>query len=329
MSNTTSPLVSVIIPAYNIESYLSQTIESVIHQSYKNIEIIIVNDGSIDTTEEIIQAYAHIDKRIIMINQSNKGLSAARNAGFKIAQGEYFCIIDADDIMLPEKIATQLTFLEHNASSDVTYSKVYYFSDSTFDIYTRNLATPDSLQVYKKLLQNGNFISPNSVFFRRSVFDTMGGFDEQLYSSEDFDYWLLLSFKGVHFLHQDSYLTLCRMRKNSMTSNGVRMYSTVIDVFKKYFAYTKYPVWKKMTSYQYIKNSLLLSISRLRQPPAKHKASHTDVLGAPHHTFLNISYYVNSIFMVLKKIKFLMTFKKVYNKDLERYLTMIELHKNI
>lgn len=320
MNNKSQKLVSVIIPAYNIEKYISQTIESVIRQTYKNIEIIIVNDGSTDNTPKIIQEYSQKDKRVKVINQSNKGLSAARNSGLKIAKGEYLCIIDADDIMMPEKIESQFIFLEDNPLGDFTYSKVRYFINNTSDIYVRDLSTPNgTTSVYKKLLQSGNFISPNSVFFRRSVFDEFGGFDEKLRSSEDFDYWLYLSKRGVNFLHQDKYLTLCRSRKDSLTADSVTMYSSVINVFEKHIFNSRNKFLAKIMYTQYVKNIFLLYFSILRKP----KSKNIDVMGVGSN-FLSLSYYLNNIYMFLKKLKFLLTFKKINDKVLKDYLIFIE-----
>lgn len=303
MSNNPQKLVSIVIAAYNIEKYVSQTIESALNQTYKNIEVIIVNDGSTDGTSNIIETYAKKDTRIVIFNQANKGVSAARNAGFKIAKGEYFCIVDADDIMLPIKIESQVDFLENNSSADFAYSKVYYFIDGTHAIYRHDLATISGAHVYEKLLQYGNFIYTSTVFFRRNVFDQFGGFDENLRSAEEFDYWLSLSQRGVNFLHQNKYLTLCRSRNNGLTSDSVTMYLTAVAVLEKHMANSKNKLLSKITNYQYLKSKFLLYVSS------------------------NI--VLNKAYALLKKIKFLMTFKKVHDKNVQDYLIMIESHTAI
>ena len=99
-----NPLVSVIIPIYNVEKYLEQCLLSIIHQSYKNLEIILINDGSPDGCKEICNKYAKIDTRIILINQLNGGLSVARNSGIGIARGEYFLFVDSDDWVSIEEV---------------------------------------------------------------------------------------------------------------------------------------------------------------------------------------------------------------------------------
>ena len=94
-----NPLVSVIIPIYNVEKYINKTINSVINQTYKNLEIILVNDGATDNSLEICKKYNEIDSRIMIIEKENGGLSSARNAGLDVAKGEYISLIDGDDFI--------------------------------------------------------------------------------------------------------------------------------------------------------------------------------------------------------------------------------------
>ena len=107
-----SPLITTIIPAYNVEEYVINAIQSVLDQSYKNVELIIVNDGSTDNTEQIIKEnYPSIN----LITQKNKGLSGARNTGIENSKGEYIAFLDADDQWLPDKLEKQVEFaLKHN-----------------------------------------------------------------------------------------------------------------------------------------------------------------------------------------------------------------------
>lgn len=314
MKDNTQKLVSVIIAAYNSEQYISQAIESVCAQTHRNIEVIVIDDGSTDGTRTIVEAYAKADNRIRIITQSNKGPSAARNAGFRAATGEYFSIVDADDIVLPLKIQTQLAVLEEAPSVDFCYSNVYYFIDGTYTLYRHDLITASGPAVYKKLIQYGNFIYTSTVFFRRAVFDRWGGFDEGLHSAEEFDYWLLLAEHGVRFLHHDEYLTLCRSRGNGLTSDSVTMYSAAVAVFKKHL-HTRFA---RMTSYQFLKQKALLYIARLRRPALSTEHQQGSVHGS------GIRSYIHTIYTLLKKIKFSTAFKQVHDEDLERYLKAVE-----
>lgn len=101
---------SVVVPVYNVEAYISETIESIITQSCQNIEIILINDGSTDNSGIICESYAKIDSRIIVIHQRNSGVSAARNRGIDLAKGEYICFVDGDDTIDSDMIELLYTF---------------------------------------------------------------------------------------------------------------------------------------------------------------------------------------------------------------------------
>jgi len=108
------PLVSIVLPAYNAEKFISTTIESVLNQGYNNIEVLIVNDGSTDATEKLIVSKRDI--RIRYFNQENKGVSAARNVGLANMKGDYFCFLDADDVLPPNSLEARLKVFEENPS---------------------------------------------------------------------------------------------------------------------------------------------------------------------------------------------------------------------
>ena len=224
-------LVSIIVPAYNVAQYIRQSLSSILLQTYRELEIIIVNDGSTDNTGEILTEYEKKDPRIIVITQQNKGLAAARNTGLKQAKGEYLCIFDSDDIMLPDKISQQHEFLELHSEHGVCYSGSYHFMDDNKNIYHHPVGVLSGSQ-YESLL-HGNIINPNTVFFRHSVFEKYGGFDETLRSAEDWDYWLTLTYNGVRFGYQPLKLTLYRVRNNSLSANSIMMSQTPISVLDK------------------------------------------------------------------------------------------------
>ncbi|MFR4520339.1 MAG: glycosyltransferase family 2 protein, partial [Fusobacterium sp.] len=121
--------VSVIIPVYNVEKYIRQCLESVINQTLKDIEIIVVNDGTKDNSMKIVEKYVS-DKRIKIINKENGGISSARNAGMEIAQGEYIYFIDSDDFVDKEVLSTLYKNSE-NGKMDIVFSNFSYYSDRT------------------------------------------------------------------------------------------------------------------------------------------------------------------------------------------------------
>lgn len=120
--NSVSPLVSILTPAYNAEIYISQAITSIIDQSYSNWELIIIDDGSSDSTKDIIKSFQ--DSRIKLITQSNSGVSRARNRGLEIARGKYITFLDADDILPPQSISLRVQYLEANRDIDLVDGEV-------------------------------------------------------------------------------------------------------------------------------------------------------------------------------------------------------------
>ncbi|MCL2744570.1 MAG: glycosyltransferase [Planctomycetaceae bacterium] len=186
------PLVSVIIPAYNSEKFVAETIQSVISQTYANWECIVVNDGSTDNTAEVVKPFLQ-DDRIRLVHKENGGLSSARNAGMEKATGELFAFLDADDIWLPEKLEKSIAFFNQHPEAGVCGTNKQnfnsqgiipnsaetggvYSSDATVAIFTAELSIPAS-----------------SIMIRRRVWDTIGGFDEHYRYAEDYDFLLRAS----------------------------------------------------------------------------------------------------------------------------------------
>lgn len=141
-----APIVSVIVPIYKVENYLKSCIDSVLAQTMKDIEIILVDDGSPDRCGDICEEYALKDDRIIVIHQKNQGLSAARNSGISIAKGEYFVFVDSDDIIQDTMIERLLNCLTAS-DAEMSICKIAPFSDNNFN----QLRTPNSSQINLRL----------------------------------------------------------------------------------------------------------------------------------------------------------------------------------
>jgi glycosyltransferase involved in cell wall biosynthesis len=120
--NKTDALVTIIMPAYNAQEYIHESINSVLNQTYQNWELVVINDGSTDTTSQTVSSFG--DQRIFLIEQKNKGVSAARNAGLDIARGEYITFLDADDSLPPESLEARVRFLESHTDIDVVDGRI-------------------------------------------------------------------------------------------------------------------------------------------------------------------------------------------------------------
>lgn len=192
-------MISVIIPVYNAEKSIEKSLISIKNQTWEGVfEIILVNDGSSDRSKTIIENYQqnHQDQNIILINQENSGVSKARNAAMKIAQGDYIALLDSDDEWLPEKTEKQMKFLE-NQNIDFI-SSLWNNENITFPY---KLHPPNKLVkiTLKKLLFKITGQTSTAIF-KRKIFENTGFFDENQNYSEDANYWMRISEKNQMYL---------------------------------------------------------------------------------------------------------------------------------
>lgn len=226
-----NPLVSIVVPAYNAERHIKDAVDSAIGQTYKNIEIMVVDDGSTDGTKKELESYIKNNK-IIYLYQKNKGLSGARNAGINQARGEYIALLDADDMFRPAKIEKQLFFLKNNSDCDFCYTDVEFFRDGIPNKILKSHFKYYSGNVFEHLLK-ANFINPSTLFFRKQIFDKFGMFDESFKRAEDLEYYLRVSLDGARFCFINELLFLSRIRKSgNLQSNQVLMQSSILKIFE-------------------------------------------------------------------------------------------------
>lgn len=192
-SASDQPLVSVIIPAYNAEAYILHTLNSVLSQTYKNIEVVVVDDGSRDGTVQIVETIIQKDDRVILLRQPNSGVSVARNRAIEKSRGEYIAPIDADDIWYSQKIEKQVNCMLHEGTST---GLVYAWS---VQINKKGLLTggysafPIEGDVFPALIMC-NFIGNGSVpLIRRVCFDRIGGYNTHVEPCEDYDLQLRIA----------------------------------------------------------------------------------------------------------------------------------------
>jgi glycosyltransferase involved in cell wall biosynthesis len=186
--NKQKPLVSVIIPTHNRAWVLKEAIDSVLAQDFKDFELIVVDDGSTDNTGQILDAY---DQDLIVLRQSNRGVSAARNRGITAAGGRLVTFLDSDDLWLPRKLSSQVDFFNSNPAAVI---------NQTEEIWIRNGERVNPKDRHRKV--SGMIfeqslalclVSPSAVMIKRSLFDEVGLFDESLTACEDYDLWLRIS----------------------------------------------------------------------------------------------------------------------------------------
>lgn len=210
-----TPLISVITPAYNAETTIAKTIQSVLSQTYTRFELIIVNDGSLDRTLEVIKSFQ--DARIKVFSYPNQGQSASRNRGISRSMGDYIAFLDADDLWTSDKLEAQLNALQKNPHADVAYSWSN-FIDQNDCLLHQGCYVKANGNVYTKLL-GGNFLENGSnPLIRRSALAMSGNFDESLATASDWDMWLRLAAQS-QFVCVPVPQILYRVSSTSLSAN--------------------------------------------------------------------------------------------------------------
>ncbi len=183
--------VSILLPVYNAEKYLTSSIESILNQTYQNFEFIIADDCSNDNSVSIIKSYAQKDKRItVLLNEKNLGIAANRNKLFShiSINSEYIALFDADDICLQNRLISQINFLKSNPDIDVVGSSLIVINEFSQKIGLRKY--PSSHKSIKKSIMRFNPIANPSVMLRTSVMENIGYYNTSYKVCEDYDYWL-------------------------------------------------------------------------------------------------------------------------------------------
>lgn len=224
------PLVSVIIPVFNAEEFIAEAINSVLAQTYENVECIVVDDGSTDATANIIKGYGI---QIKYIYQENAGRSTARNRGVKESSGEYLAFLDADDYYAHEKITNQLSFLESNQNIHIPYSGEIYFQDGKVREYFTLNINKYSGDILSKLIHH-NFISICSPIIRRDYFLKAGGFNVSFSYHEDWDLMLRLAVVGYTFGYVNCVYDYCRRHEGNSSRDRLMMYETKLSVIEHF-----------------------------------------------------------------------------------------------
>ena len=184
------PLVSVIIPAYNSASYIEEALNSIFDQTFKDFEVIVVDDGSTDTTKRILEKYG---ERIRYYYQKNGGPASARNHGIREAHGQYIAFLDADDLWLPTKLEKQLALFQRNEQLGMVTTGACSFDEKGVYGYSTNkrktLMTGD---IARNIFLHSNIGTP-TVLVRKEVFDTIGLFEENIRQGEDDNMWIRIA----------------------------------------------------------------------------------------------------------------------------------------
>lgn len=226
------PAVSIITPAWNAADYVEATIDSVRSQTFTDWEMIVIDDGSSDATPAIVARHAALDSRIRLARQANAGVAAARNHGMRLARGQYFVLLDSDDIWLPEFLAAQIEVFDRHPDTGLVTGNGFYFGGPFDGRPARPVTAGTPVVPLTEIVSNERAVFVMTTF-RRSVADGIGGFDEALRTNEDYDYWIRAVGAGFVLRRNPRPLARYRVRAGSLSDDRVRMMRGMLVVFRK------------------------------------------------------------------------------------------------
>lgn len=260
------PLISVVIPAYNAQETIKETIESILNQTFSNFELIIINSSSTDATLEILSKID--DSRIKVYNDSKANVAVNRNRGFNHAIGDFITFIDADDIWTSNKLEAQYNALIENPDTNVVYSWTNCIDES--GKFLRKCSHVKwSGDVYSKFLLDDFIGSGSNVMIRRQAYIEVGGFDESLTNAQDTDMWLRLSAR-YNFAVVPEAQILYRIRNDSMSSNVVGLEKSNLTIIERAFAHQKAQKLQHLKRYSVANLYKYLSYKALDTVPGNH-----------------------------------------------------------
>ena len=231
----TAPTVSVIVPAYKVAPFIRETLDSVFAQTFTDFELIVINDESPDTPqfEEAINDYR---SSIQYLKQPNQGAGAARNAGLRVARGEFVAFLDGDDIWLPSFLDEQVGLIRSSGGYDLVYADALDFGDAIASAVTHMTTNQSHGDVtFKKLLCGECNIATSTVVARKEPIIRLGGFDASFINSQDFDLWLRLAKDaGARMTYQRNVLVRRRIHATSLAADPMRSFAGELAVLSSF-----------------------------------------------------------------------------------------------
>lgn len=225
-------MITVLMTTYNCGEYISQAIKSILNQTYKNFELLIIDDGSQDDTEVIVGHFA--DTRIRYCKRKHTGRAASLNYGLQMAENSFIALMDADDIAHPLRLEKQLKNI-HYKENTISCTWAIYFKDNSMDF---SVKTPSDKLFFKEKMAIHSYICNPSVMFKKKFILSNGGYLESLSSSEDYELWLRLLNK-VEFIVCEEYLLFQRQRINSLSRKDIKSVREQVNFIHKKYANLK------------------------------------------------------------------------------------------
>lgn len=237
-------MISVIMSVYNAEKYLEKAIESILTQSYDNLEFIIINDKSNDNSADIISKYADQDQRIKYIeNERNQGLTYSLNKGLELAKGEYIARMDADDISTSDRLEKQVDYLKKNKEISLIGTSAYNIDENGKVIDERNVPLE-----YEDIKKNINLVNPiihPSVMFRKDDILAIGGYNEEFIKVQDYELWFRIIANGLKAENLSDRLLYYRVNNQYFERKSLNYRITDLKVRWRGYRLLSLPLYKR------------------------------------------------------------------------------------
>lgn len=222
---------SVIIPLYNGAKYIGRTLDSVVTQTFRDFEIVLVNDGSPDNVGEVVKKYIaeHPGIKFIYMEQKNKGLGGARNTALKNSSGQIICLLDQDDIWYPQKLEKIDRAYNEDPSADVVSHDIIVFENGVKSVFRTG---PAFFDMARALIFKGNLLRTPSVSFKKALIEKTGPFTEDrrlLHLVEDYDMWLRMAFAGAKFVFVPEVLAEYRVHDGNFSTSDISSLKTMME----------------------------------------------------------------------------------------------------
>ncbi len=241
-----NPLVSVIMPAYNAQKYIIEAIESVVHQTYQNWELIVVDDCSSDKTKYMIETFINQDERIkpIYLDKNGGKPSIAKNYALKKAVGKYIAFLDSDDVWYPDKLNLQIELMYQNKTCGLCYTGGEWIDEAGKEIKNFMPKYPDGM-IFKSMLKRYE-INNQSVLVRTDLVKETGGFNPAIVIGEDYNLFMKILYHN-NACSIKKPLIRYRIHENAITKAKKRVSDGVLVTLREMGLYRKYPFWSMLS----------------------------------------------------------------------------------
>lgn len=227
------PSISIVIPAYNSAKFLPAVIQSVLEQTYKYWELLVIDDGSTDNTAALVNEYCQLDSRIRLISKENGGVSSARNLGVELSNAELIAFLDSDDLWLPDKLSVHVDYMDTHPEVGVSFARVELIDSEGKSTGKLTANIFKDLQSHVFFYTNPT-VTTSNVVIRKSIFQSLGGFDKAIKYSEDIDLLFRIAVQSdLKIEGIDKVLIQYRLHSSGLSSDIMKMKEGWIKLMDK------------------------------------------------------------------------------------------------